>query len=66
LSGNEIKTLNDVNVLSKNYLKDVNVVSKNLDNVKLDKVLFDNDVIDGDAVNGNNVLVAFDKLISGH
>ena len=42
------------------------MVSKNLDNVELDKVLFDNDVIDGDALNGNNVLVAFDKLISGH
>lgn len=66
LSGNEIKTLNDVNVLSKNNLKDVNVLSKNLNNVKLDKVVFDNDVIDGDALNSNNVLVAFDKLISGH
>jgi hypothetical protein len=53
-------------VLSKNYLKDVNVVSKNLDNVKLDKVLYSNDVIDGDGLNGNSVLVAFDKLLSGH
>jgi hypothetical protein len=66
LSGNEIKTLNDVNVLSKNYLKDVNVVSKNLDNVELDKVLYSNDVIDGDGLNGNSILVAFDELVGGH
>ena len=55
LSGNEIKTLNDVNV-----------VSKNLDNVELDKVLYSNDVIDGDGLNGNSILVAFDELIGGH
>ena len=66
LSGNEIKTLNDVNVVSKNYLKDVNVLSKNLDNVELDKVLYSNDVIDGDGLNGNSILVAFDELIGGH
>ena len=51
--------------MSKNYLKYFNVLSKNLDEVKLDKVLFDNDVIDGDGLNGNSVLVAFDELIGG-
>ena len=78
LSGNKIKALNDVNVLSKNYLKDVNVLSKNnnylkdvnvlsknLDKVELNKVIYDNDVIDGDGLNDNKVLVAFDKLL-GH
>ena len=67
LSGNKIKALNDVNVLSKNNnnLNDVNVLSKNLDKVELDKVIYDNDVIDGDGLNGNSVLVAFDKLL-GH
>jgi hypothetical protein len=51
LSGNKLKTLNDVNVLSKNYLNDFNVLSKNSNNQFLNNILSEN-------LDDNNVAVS--------
>lgn len=49
--GNKINTLNDINVLSKNYLKDFNVLSKNSNNQFLNNILNEN-------LDDNNVVVS--------